>query len=216
MSELVTSRSLWLVKTMHGHGLDKWVYTREIAELAKVSSSTASTECRKLAKQGILLLKAEGREKSYRINLSNPTARKLYELFETERREGFYKSHRRLAWALQDFTKRVLDFLPQIQFAVLFGSAARAQLTKSSDVDLLVIAPTMEQVAFNKIMKSVDSLATETRAAYGFPLSGVTMTMKDWETAIRERKRIAQDVMRDGIVLFGEERYYYILSRVIS
>lgn len=83
-------------------------------------------------------------------------------------------------------------------------------------MDLLVIAPTMEQKAFNKIMKSIDSLASETRATYGFPLSGVTMTMKDWETAIREKKRIAQDVMHDGIVLFGEERYYYILSRVIS
>jgi predicted nucleotidyltransferase len=216
MSELLTSRSLWLVKTMHSHGLDKWVYTRELAELAKVSTSTASTECRKLSKQGILLSKMEGREKSYKINLSNPAARKLYELFETERREEFYRKNRRLAWALQDFAKRVFDFLPQIQFVVLFGSAARGQLAKTSDVDLLVVVPTMEQEAFNKLMKSVDSLAAETRGTYGFALSAVTMTLKDWEAAIREKKRVAQDVMREGIVLFGEDRHYQLLSRVIS
>jgi len=215
MSELLTSRSLRLVKTMHGQGLDRWVYTRELAGLAKVSTSTASTECRRLAKQGVLLFKMEGREKSYKINLSNPAARKLHELFETERREEFYRKNRRLAWALQDFAKRVFDFLPQVQFIVLFGSAARMQLTKTSDIDLLVVVPTTEQEAFNKLMKSIDSLASESRGTYGFPLSAVTMTMKDWEAAIREKKRMAQDAMREGIVLFGEDRYYQLLSKVI-
>jgi predicted nucleotidyltransferase len=216
MSELFASRSLWLVKTIHDHGLDNWVYTRELAKLAKVSTSTASTECRNLAKQGILRLKAEGREKSYKINLSNPAARKLYELFETEKREKFYKKHRRLGWALQDFTKRVFEFVPQIQSVVLFGSGARGELTKASDVDILVVVPILDQEGLNKLMKSVDALAAETNGTYGFRLSAVTMTMKDWIAAVREKKRIAQDVMREGIVLFGEDRYYQLLTGVIS
>jgi predicted nucleotidyltransferase len=201
---------------MHGRGPEKWVYTRELAQLAKVSTSTASTECRKLAKQGILAKKAEGREKSYRVSLSNPGARKLAELFETERREEFYRKSRRLAWALQDFTRRVFDFLPQVQSVVLFGSAARGQLAKASDVDVLAIVPTMEQEAFNALMKSVDELVAEVRARYGFPISAVTMTMKDFEASLREKKRIANDVLRDGIVLFGEERYYQLLAKVVS
>jgi len=204
------------MKTMHALGPGKWVYTRELAKLAEVSTSTASTDCRKLAKQGILLFKTEGREKSYKVNLSNPAARKLYELFETERREEFYKNNRRLAWALQDFSKRVFDFLPQIQSVILFGSAARGQLAKTSDVDVLVIVPTMEQDDFNKLMKSVDALAADIRGTYGFQLSAVTMIMKDFESAVRERKRIVQDVLREGVVLFGEERYYQLLSRLIS
>jgi predicted nucleotidyltransferase len=216
MSENLTSRSFLLLKTMHNKGPEKWVYTRELAQLAKVSTSTASTECRKLAKQGILATKAEGREKSYRVNLPNPAAKKLAELFETEKREEFYRKGRRLAWALQDFTKRVFDFLPQIQSVVLFGSAARGQLTKTSDVDALVIVPTMEQESFNAVMKSVDELVAEVRARYGFQISAVTMTMKDFEAALRERKRIANDVLRDGIVLFGEERYYQLLAKVVS
>lgn len=216
MSESLTPRSLLLLKTIHSKGPEKWVYTRELAQLAKVSTSTASTECRKLAKQGILATKAEGREKSYRANLSNPPSRKLTELFETERREEFYKRNRRLAWALQDFTKRVFDFLPQVQSVVLFGSAARGQLAKTSDVDALVVVPTMEQEAFNALMKSVNELATQVRARYGFLISAVTMTTKDFEAALREKKRIANDVVRDGIVLFGEDRYYQLLAKVVS
>jgi len=216
MSEYLTSRSLLLLRTIQGRAVNKWIYTRELARLARVSTSTASIECRKLAKRRILFVKTEGREKSYRINLSNAAARKLYELFEAERREAFYSKNRRLGWALQDFTKRVFDSLPQIQSIVLFGSAARGELARTSDVDILVLAPTFEQEAFNRLMKSVDALAAETRGTYGFPISAVTMTMNDWEAAIREKKRIAQDVMRDGFVLFGEERYYQLLSKVIS
>jgi len=216
MSERLTSRSLLLLKTLHNGGPDRWVYTRELAQLAKVSTSTASIECRKLAKKGMLLSKSEGREKSYKINLSNEPARKLYELFEVERREEFYNKYRRLAWSLQDLAKRVFEHLPQIQTVVLFGSAARGQLTKTSDVDLLVVVPTSEQEAFNALMRSVDSLAAVVRGRYGFPLSPVTMTVQDFEVAFREKKRIAQDVLNEGIVLFGEERYYQLLAKVLS
>lgn len=215
MSEHLTPRSLLLLKTIHGSPPDRWFYTRELARLAKVSTSTASTECRKLAMEGMLAAKSEGREKSYRLNLSNPIARKLSELFETERREEFYRKNRRLAWSLQDFTKRAFDLLPQIQFIVLFGSAARGQSTRTSDIDLLAALPTVEQEAFNQLMKSVDGLAAEVRARFGFPLSVVSMTMKDFETALLERKRIGQDILREGIVLFGEDRYYQMLSKVI-
>lgn len=216
MSEGLSSRALVLLKSMHSNGVANWVYTRELARLARVSVSTASMECREFAKHEILLQKVEGREKSYRLNLSNPSAKKLCELFETEKREKFYMKNKRLSWALQEFSKRVFDFLPQIQSVILFGSAVRARLTKTSDVDLLVLVPNLQQESFNELMKSVDKLAADVRGVYGYPLSAVTMTIKDFEAAFREKKRIAQDVAREGIVLFGEERYYTLLGRLIA
>lgn len=215
MSESLTPKVLVVLKAMH-NDLEKWHYTRELAELSKAGRSTISDEFPRLAKLGIVNHRREGREVYYRFNLTNPKTRKLCELFETERREEFYKKSGRLAWSLQDFAKRVFDFLPQIQSVILFGSAARGQFTETSDVDLLVVVPTMEQEAFNTLMKSIDALAADVRGRYGFPISAVTMTMKDFESALREKKRIAQDVLREGIVLFGEERYYQLLARVIS
>ncbi len=215
MSEEFSSRGLVLLKSMHSNGVANWVYTRKFARLARVSVSTASMQSREFAKHGILLQKVEGREKSYRLNLLNPRAKKLCELFETEKREKFYLQHKRLSWALQEFTKRVFDFLPEIQSVILFGSAARAQLTKSSDVDLLVLVPNLQQESFNELMKSVDKLAADIRGVYGYPLSAVTMTVKDFEAAFHERKRIAHDAVGEGIVLFGEDRYYTLLGRLI-
>jgi len=216
MSEGLSSRGLALLKSIHSNGVANWVYTRQLARLARVSLATASVECREFAKHGILLQKVEGREKSYRWNLSDSRARKLCELFETEKREKFYLQNKRLSWALQELSKRVFDFLPEIQSVILFGSAARAQAAKTSDIDLLVLVPNLQQEPFNGLMKSIDNLVAEVRGLYGNPLSAVTMTVKDFEAAFRERKRIAQDVVREGIVLFGEEKYYTLIGRPIA
>jgi hypothetical protein len=80
----------------------------------------------------------------------------------------------------------------------------------------LALVPNLQQEPFNELMKSIDKLAADIRGLYGYPLSAATMTMKDFEAAFRERKRIAQDVVREGIVLFGEERYYTLLGRLIA
>jgi predicted nucleotidyltransferase len=215
MSEVLTPRVLAALKAMHGD-LQRWYYTRELSKLSVAGRSTISGEFPTLVKQGILRHKTEGREVFYMLNLGNTKTRKLCELFETEKREKYYQQNKRLSWALQEFSKRVFDFLPEIQSVVLFGSAARAQLTKTSDVDLLVSVPNLQQEPFNELMKSVDKLAAEVRGLYGYPLSVVTMTVKDFETAFREKKRIARDVVREGIVLFGEERYYMLLGRLIA
>jgi predicted nucleotidyltransferase/DNA-binding transcriptional ArsR family regulator len=215
MREVLTPRILVALRVMQSH-LQKWYYTRELAELSKTGRTTISDEFPGLVKQGILNRRVEGREVYYRFNLSNTKARKLCELFETERREKVYQQNKRLSWALQEFSKRVFDVLPEIQSVILFGSAARGQLTKTSDVDLLVLVPNLEQGPFNELMKSVDKLAADTRGKYGFQLSAVPMTIREFEAGFRERKRITEDVAREGIVLFGEDRYYALLGRLIA
>jgi len=214
MSEHLTPKVLAALRAMHGD-LQRWRYTRELARFSKVGKSTISDEFPELVKLGLLEQRIEGREVYYRLRLANPRTRKLCELFETEKREEFYRINRRLAWALQEYTKRVFEFLPQVQTVVLFGSAARGQLTRKSDIDLLAVVPNAEQKPFNELMKSIDKIAQDVNAVYGFPLSVVTMTVKDFETAVREKKRIAEDVLHEGIVLFGEERYYRLLSRLL-
>lgn len=213
MSEVLTPKVLAVLKAMHDD-LQRWYYTRELARLSKTGKTTISDEFPKLVKQAILNQRAAGREVFYKLNLANPITRKLCELFETEKREEFYKENKRLSWALQDFSKRIFDFLPQVQSIVLFGSASRGEMTKTSDVDILVIVPNLPQESLNQLMKDVDKLAGDVAATYPLNLAPIAMTVKDFETAVREKKRMAQDVLRDGLILFGEDRYLMLLSRV--
>lgn len=214
MPEALTPKVTSILRAMHSD-IGKWYYTRELSKLAKVSTWVVSREFSRLAKEGMIQQRSEGREKFSKLNLASPRTRKLCELFETEKREEFYKANRRLAWILEDFTKRVSDFVPETQSAILFGSAARGQATPRSDIDVLVLAPNFEEGQFKRLMDSVDKLASEVSGRHPAKLVPVVMMIKDFEQGIKDKKRFAADVLKDGIVLFGEEKYYHLLSRVV-
>jgi predicted nucleotidyltransferase len=214
MSELLTPKILLILKTM-SKDLNKLYYTRELARLSKVSLGTVSSEFSKLVKEGLIEQKVEGQEKYYKLNLANPRTRKLCELFETDKREGLFKENRRLAWILEDFMKRVSGFVPETQSIILFGSAARGQITPKSDIDLLVLMTDSQEQQFKKLMDSIDKLAGEISGRHPAKLAPVVMMMKDFEKSIKDKKRFAVDVLKDGVVLFGQERYYLLLSKVI-
>jgi len=214
MSELLTPKVILILKTM-SKDLSRWYYTRELAKLSRVGVGTVSSEFNKLAKEGLVEQKTEGQEKYYKLNLTSPRTRKLCELFETDKREKLYKEKRRLAWVLEDFTKRVSDFAPEVQSVILFGSVARGQATPRSDIDILVITPNSGEERFNELMNAVDRLAAEVSGRHPAKLVPIVMMTKDFEKSIKDKKRFAADILKDGIVLFGQERYYHVLSRVI-
>jgi predicted nucleotidyltransferase len=159
--------------------------------------------------------KTEGQEKYYKLNLTNSKTRKLCELFENDRKEELYDGNRRLVYVLEDFTKKVSDFAPEVQSVILFGSAARGQASARSDIDILVLVPNSEEEHFKMLMNSVEKLADEVSGRHLARLAPVVMMAKDFEESIRDEKRFAVDVLKDGVVLFGQERYYSLLSRVI-
>jgi len=214
MSEGLTPKVISILRVMHPQ-FQRWFYTRELSKLADVSTWVVSREFSGLVKQKMIKERQEGREKYYALDLSNSKTRALCQLFESERRETLFKDNRRLAWALEEISKRVLDFLPQVQCLVLFGSAARGEMTKTSDVDILTLVPNLTQESFDQLMKDVDKLARDVTAIYPVNLAPMTMTLRDFEVALREKKRIAKDVLRDGIILLGEDRYFRLLSKVI-
>lgn len=214
MSELLTPRVISILSAMHAN-IQKWYYTRELAKLAKVSTWAVSKQFSRLVEEGMVLQRSEGREKYYKLNLANPRTRKLCELFETEKKEEFFKKNRRLAWILEDFRKRVSDFVPEVQSIILFGSAARGEDTPRSDIDVLVLVQNSEEEVFKELMNSVDRLANEVSGRYPGKVVPVVMMMKDFERSLKEQKRFAVDVQEDGVVLFGQERYYLLLSKVL-
>ena len=65
------------------------------------------------------------------------------------------------------------------------------------------------------MMNSIDRLADEVSGRHPAKLAPVVMIAKDFKKNIKDKKRIAADILKDCIVLFGQERYYHLLSRVI-
>lgn len=214
MPELLTPKVISILRTLCSH-IEKRYYTRELAKLASVSPWSVSRQFSKLVGEGMIREISVGRERFYSLNLSNTKTRKICEFFEIEKREDFLKKNRKFAWVLEDFTRRTYDFIPEIQSIILFGSAARGQATSRSDVDVLVLIPNYEGEKFKELMGSVDKLANDVGGRHPIRLAPVVMTTRDFEQGLKDRKRFTTDVLNDGLILFGEDRYYNLLSRVI-
>ena len=215
MSEKLTPSTIAALKVME-EDLARWYYTRELSRIAKVGRTTISREFTKIAKQGIVLQKQGGQEKFYKLNIRNETARKLAEVFESERREHVYKRNRAVAYALQDLTNAVFESAPQIQSIIMFGSAARGTATERSDIDLLVLVPNQPQDELNKITREVEELVKSVTGRHPVRIAPVVMTLHDFEQGLKDRRRFGTDVLRDGLVIFGVERYFLLLSRVLQ
>jgi len=215
MSETLTPSTIAALKAMQ-KDLTRWYYTRELSRIAKVGRTTVSRQFVKIAKKGIVLQKQEGQEKFYKLDLRNETARKLTEVFETERREQLFMRNRVLAYALQDLVRVIFGSAPEVQAVVLFGSAARGTATQQSDVDLLVLVPNQPQNEFNKTTREVEELVRSVAGRHPVRLAPIVMTLHDFEQSLKDRKRFGTEVLRDGLVVFGEERYYLLLSKVLS
>jgi len=214
ISESLTPTVMSILRTMCSQ-IGKWYYTRELAKHAGVSPWSVSQQFSKLVSEGMIRERTEGRERFYSLELSNAKTRKICEFFEIKRREDFLNKNRRVAWVSEEFARKSFDFIPEIQSIILYGSVARGEATSRSDVDVLVLVPNYEEKKFKGLMGSVDKLASDISGRYPIRILPVVMTMGDFEQSIKDKKRFANDVLKDRIVLFGEERYYYLLSRMI-
>jgi predicted nucleotidyltransferase len=86
----------------------------------------------------------------------------------------------------------VARFRPQK--VILFGSYAHGKPTRDSDVDLLVVMDTEEQVihAAARISAAID---------HPFPLDILVVKPSEWQASVARRGVFATDVMAQGVVL---------------
>ncbi len=83
------------------------------------------------------------------------------------------------------------------QRVILFGSAARNEVTEHSDIDLLVIAVTKER--FYERMASV--LATVRDLSLGMPLSPLVLTPEELADRLGRGDQFVHEIVHDGVAL---------------
>jgi predicted nucleotidyltransferase len=102
---------------------------------------------------------------------------------------------RRLREAIAAWTVRPLN-------ATLFGSAARGDGGPSSDIDLLVVRPEVDEHD-QRWSNQVDDLARSVRRWTGNHAAIAEMHAKELERLRIERPPIVDQLIRDGVMLFG-------------
>jgi len=177
----------------------KECYLREIARKTNNSTSSISRQLNLLKDNKMVIERKSGKELMYLLNTKNNAALKLCELVEVQRLEQFYKKNAEMKILLEDFLERVKD--ENLVNATIFGSVAKEEFTKESDIDILIV--TNKKRDYAKEIRRI-------HAEYGRDISIINLTKKE----LKEKKPepLIKEIIKNHWVLFG---YEYFIQKVM-
>ena len=183
-------------------------HLREIARLSKVSVTNVNNSMRIFLNAGMFHKREISNMVFYKSNLENPELLKLFEYLEIEKRKEFYIKNKRIARLLQKYTTDIVSLSDNmIQSVILFGSVARGEWTRGSDIDILTIVSGKEKetdLILNKAKADISALPE---------ISPINTTAKNFKEAIKNQTEFYLEVWRDRVVLYNEFLFWQLIKQ---
>lgn len=175
---------------------------RQIARLLpEHSQKGVHNALQRLVEQGIVLRDVVGAAHQYHLNRDHLAAPYIS----------------RLAQLRREFDSRVRELVDGWtvcpEALILFGSAARQEMSADSDIDLLVVGPTgeTEEVWHQQLTQLADEVTSWT----GNDARVLDMRREEVRDALVHGDPLMDDIRREGQVLHGDSRYLHDLAMEI-
>ena len=156
-------------------------YLRELARKANISIFSAKKLVDEMVKDGILVESRKGNMRYFKANLSNL----------------FFK-HLKISFSLKRIMESGLieylkENIPAISSITLYGSVAKGEDDKKSDIDLLVIGQ-KKKIDLSRFEKKI-----------GREIRIIVMKWAEWRKLAGENKAFYREIIANGIALYGEK-----------
>ena len=166
-----------------------------LAKLLGMSRFGAQKLLRRLESEGVLSSQRIGRAIIYKPKADDDYTRKLLIFLLAD------EARRHLRWQ-DEFS----ELGRKAEILILYGSAAR-DWEKAGDIDLLVVCP---QAA----SRAVGALVEKARGRLPKRLHAIRMTSGDLADNLKKKNKAALDIIRKGIVLYGQDALYGVILDV--
>ncbi|MFH0737570.1 MAG: nucleotidyltransferase domain-containing protein [Candidatus Micrarchaeota archaeon] len=176
-------------------------YIREIAKDCELSYERVQHYLKELEKIKAVESKTKGKIKEYTLNRKHELVLKIFSLLEMERRQAFYAKNPKIGINLQAIAKDT--GAAGIRYVILFGSAARGEARKESDIDLLFVLKQKDD-AFEK---QLNDLAKKMEALSGRRFSMHTVSIDELKSRWK-KEPVYTTLWQDHIILYGDEEFW--------
>lgn len=185
---------------------------RELAKKAGISYDATYRHISFLVEKNILKEKQVGKSLVCSLNLSNILTRKYLEKIAISKTEEFLKKDIVLRKLFNELVKNLRKVATnELLGVILFGSYARKEQKEHSDIDILIISST-----FN-VRENLERECGGIEHKYGKNIASLITTASEFIKMLKSKERmVAHEVQIDGIVLYGFENYFSLLSEGIS
>ena len=185
----------------------KEIHLRAIARLAKSSLTNVDNSMRLFVKNGMFIREEHSNSSFFRPNLENDETLKLFELFEVERRQAFYSKNKSIARLIKKYSESIIELsAKRIQLVILFGSVARGEWTKNSDIDILAVIPGKENGISDIMNKS------KVNVGPSLTIAPITTTIDKFKEGFKAKSEFHENLWKDRIVLYNEFLFWQLIK----
>lgn len=166
--------------------------SRNISKIVCMSHAGAFKIFKKIEKKEIVKPKRIGNAVIYSLNFENPLTKKIIETILLIESQNYKR------W-VEEFN----ELEEKTQFVVLFGSILKNE-KNARDIDLLIVA---DKDKFNEIKRIIE----EKTKISNKKIHIILQTMEDFSNDISNRNKVSIEIIKNGIVLFGQDKIRQIL-----
>ena len=185
----------------------KEIHLRELSRLSKSSLANVDNSMRLFVKNDMFKRNEMSHSTFFKPNLENDDTIKIFELLELERRKTFYAKNKNIARLIKKYTDSIIELSnKRIQLVVLFGSVARSQWTKESDIDILAVVPDKESDIIDILNKA------KTDVSPLLEIRPISTTTKKFIDGYKAKTEFYDHLWTDRIVLYNEFLFWQLIK----
>lgn len=166
-----------------------------IMNRSKLSYEPVYRTLKHLEEKHLVNIKKIGRTLVYSLEFKRDLVKMAFILYANERKIIFSEKHLVLSKKLSEIQEETIDFLS------VFGSYAKGNETKNSDIDIICVDSNK-----NKIENKLKALRYETN----FESAPVVISKKEFSKIKKENLHFWEDLVNYGIIFKGYELFYYL------
>jgi predicted nucleotidyltransferase len=185
----------------------KEIHLREIARKSCVSVNNVDNSLRLFVKDDMFKRREVSNMVFFRPNLENEELLKMFEYLELEKKKGFYNKNKKIARLIQKYAEDIVALSDKkIQLVILFGSVARGEWAKGSDIDILVVVSGKENEVtpiLNKAKIDVSPL---------LEIVAISTTTEKFREGFQKRTEFYDELWKDRVVLYNEFLFWQLVK----
>lgn len=185
----------------------KEIHLRELARLSKVSLNNVDNSLRLFVKDNMFKRREVSNMTFFKPNLGNESLLKIFEFLELEKKKEFYDKNKRIARLLQKYTQDIVNLSnKRIQLVILFGSVARGEWTKESDIDILVVVSGKDKDVIAELNKAKIDVSPL------LELRPISTTTEKFIEGFRNKTEFYDELWEDRVVLYNEFLFWQMIK----
>ena len=185
---------------------------RKLSILTKLSYDATYRHVRYLIEERALKEEKVGAYSYVSINFDSDFVRKIVEIISAKRTRKFLKKDVIIGKLLTELVEELKKAIPnELLSVVLYGSYAKGTKTEHSDIDILIVVSTF------KIREKVERICNGIEKKYGKDIAPLITTATELRNMLVSKKpTVGHEILLDGIVLYGYEKYYSIVFEAVK